>query len=167
MEPFDSDQPCWVMMYYPRAGGRGVRTAAARKASARAAAGEGFVVDGDSSQRERKDRTPFGTLISSIASSPYRNLSAGAPAVVAAGAAGDVRTARVRPSCTQGCSGAIDVRIGDAVQPEGHQSQHRLELDSVKPPPTSATDGGNLIKVSLHHMTSCSQTAPASVGDSC
>ena len=48
MEPFVSDPPCWVMMYYPRAGGRGVRTAAARKAAARAAAGEGFVVDGDS-----------------------------------------------------------------------------------------------------------------------
>ena len=126
-------------------------------------AGEGFVVDGDSSQRERKDRTPVGTLISSIASSPYRNLSAGAPAVVAAGAAGDVRTARVRPSCTQGCSGAIDVGIGDAVQPEGHQSQHRLELDSVKPPPTSATDGGNLIRVSLHHSTSCLQTAHTTV----
>ena len=115
MEPFDSDQPCWVMMYYPRAGGRSVRNAAAHKASARAAVGDNFIENGDSSQRESKDWTPFGTLISINASSPYRNLSAGAPAVVAAGAAGDVRTARVRPSCTQGCSGAIDVGIGEAV----------------------------------------------------
>ena len=82
MEPFDSDQPCWVMVNSPRAGGRGVRTAAAHKASARAAVGDNFIENGDSSQRERKDRTPFGTLISINASSPYRNLSAGAPAVV-------------------------------------------------------------------------------------
>jgi hypothetical protein len=51
---------------------------------------------------------------------------------------------------TQGCSGAIFLQCWRMAQPDGRRCRLRLGSGSAAwPPPTSATDGGNLAK-SLH-----------------